>query len=149
MCQSPLNNFCSSHHLNICTYVHIIFTLCIAIAMEVLQQNHCCMCVNVICELVNDIISTSPDKLHSCQYINTNNRIYNIKLAIRLYSDRTEHFCGRGPQILTKLLEGGPYMKKIVISPSEPFLVIRVCQKCQKIKKHEKPGFWGFFSHSS
>ena len=59
----------------------------------------------------------------------------------RLYSDGTEHFCGRGPQILTKLLEGGPYMKKIVISPSEPFLVIRVCQKCQKIKKHEKPGF--------
>ena len=59
----------------------------------------------------------------------------------RLYSDRTEHFCGRGPQILMKLLEGGPYMKKIVSSPSEPFLVIRVCQKCQKIKKHEKPGF--------
>ena len=59
----------------------------------------------------------------------------------RLYSDRTEHFCGRGPRNLMKLLEGVPYMEKIISSPSEPFLAIRVCQKCPKTKKHEKPGF--------
>ena len=59
----------------------------------------------------------------------------------RLYSDRTEHFCGRGAQILTKFFEVVPYMEKMISSPSKPFLVIRVCQKCQKLKKHEKPGF--------
>ena len=29
-------------------------------------------------------------------------------------------------------------MEKMISSPSEPFLAIRVCQKCQKTKKHEK-----------
>ena len=66
-----------------------------------------------------------------------------------LYSDRTEHFCGRGPRNLTKLLEGVQYMEKLISSPSEPFLAIRVCQKCQKIKNHEKPGFWGNFGYIS
>ena len=33
-------------------------------------------------------------------------------------------------------------MKKLRSSPSEHFLVIRVCQKCQKCKISEKPGFW-------
>ena len=40
-------------------------------------------------------------------------------------------------------------MEKMISSPSEPFLVIRVSQKCQKPKKHEKLGFLGFFSNSS
>ena len=66
-----------------------------------------------------------------------------------LYSDRTEHFCGRGPRNLTKLLEGLQYIEKLISSPLEPFLAIRVCQKCQKIKNHEKPGFWGNFGYIS
>ena len=33
------------------------------------------------------------------------------------------------------------YMKKLRSSPSEHFLVIRVCQKCQKCENSEKPGF--------
>ena len=71
------------------------------------------------------------------------------KFILWLYSDRTEHFCGRGAQILTKLFEGVPYMEKMISSPSEPFLVIRVCQKCQKTKKHEKTDFWGNFGYIS
>ena len=59
----------------------------------------------------------------------------------RLYSDRTEHFCGRGPKILTKLFGVGSDMEKLTSSPPEPSVVIRVYQKCQKTKKHEKPGF--------
>ena len=34
------------------------------------------------------------------------------------------------------------YMKKLRSSSLEHFLVIRVCQKCQKCKIREKPGFW-------
>ena len=68
---------------------------------------------------------------------------------IWLYSDRTRHFCGRGSKILTKLLEGDSYMEKLISSPSEPSWVIRVCQKSQKSKNHEKPGFWGIFGYSS
>ena len=87
-------------------------------------------------------------------YIQVNPRIFFSKNVVEqssawLYSDRTEHFCGRGAQILTKLLEGVPYMEKMISSPSEPFLAIRVCQKCQKTKKHEKPGFWGNFGYIS
>ena len=66
-----------------------------------------------------------------------------------LYSDRTEHFCGRGAQILTKLLGVGSDMEKLISSHPEPSLVIRVYKKCQKTKKCEKSGFWGFFSNSS
>ena len=57
------------------------------------------------------------------------------------YSDRTKQFCGRGAQILTKLLGVGSDMEKLISSHLEPSLVIRVYQKCQKTKKHEKPGF--------
>ena len=67
----------------------------------------------------------------------------------RLYSDRTEQFCGSGAQILTKFLRGLHTSKKMICSPSEPFLAIRVCQKCPKTKKHEKPGFWGNFDYIS
>ena len=42
-------------------------------------------------------------------------------LTMGLYSGRTEHFCGRGSKILTKLLEGGFYIKKLISSPSEHF----------------------------
>ena len=35
------------------------------------------------------------------------------------------------------------YMKKLRSSSLEHFLVIRVCQKCQKYENSEKPGFWG------
>ena len=59
----------------------------------------------------------------------------------RLYSDRTEQFCGRGAQILTKLLGVGSDMEKLISSHLEPSLVIRVYQKCQKTKKCEKSGF--------
>ena len=67
----------------------------------------------------------------------------------RLYSDRTEHFCGRGAQILTKLLGVGSDTEIFISSHPEPSMVIRVYQKCQKTKKCEKPGFWGIFSNSS
>ena len=39
--------------------------------------------------------------------------------------------------------ETSQYMKKLRSSPSELFLVIRLCQKWQKRKNREKAGFWG------
>ena len=61
----------------------------------------------------------------------------------RLYSGRVVHFWTKGAPILTKIFLVLQYMKKLRSSPSEHFLVIRVCQKCQKCKNSEKPGFWG------
>ena len=60
----------------------------------------------------------------------------------RLYSGRAVHFWTKGAPILTKIFLVLQYMKKLRSSPSEHFLVIRVCQKCQKCKISEKPGFW-------
>ena len=59
-----------------------------------------------------------------------------------LYSGRAVHFWTKGAPILTKIFLVLQYMKKLRSSPSEHFLVIRVCQKCQKCKISEKPGFW-------
>ena len=59
-----------------------------------------------------------------------------------LYSGRAEHFWTKGAPILTNFFLVLQYMKKLRSSPSEHFLVIRVCQKCQKCKISEKPGFW-------
>ena len=59
-----------------------------------------------------------------------------------LYSGRTKHFWLRGAPILTTLFEMVLYMEKLISSPSKHFLVIRVCQKCQKCKISEKLGFW-------
>ena len=59
-----------------------------------------------------------------------------------LYSGRAEHFWTKGAPILMKIFLVLQYMKKLRSSPSEHFLVIRVCQKCQKCKISEKPGFW-------
>ena len=59
-----------------------------------------------------------------------------------LYSGRAEHFWTKGAPILTKFFLVLLYMKKLRSSPSEHFLVSRVCQKWQKCKISEKPGFW-------
>ena len=64
-------------------------------------------------------------------------------LAIWLYSGRTEHFWTKGAPNLTKIFLVLQYMEKLRSSPSEHFLVIRVCQKWQKCKNSEKPGFSG------
>ena len=60
----------------------------------------------------------------------------------RLYSGRAEHFWTKGAPNWTKNFLVLQYMKKFRSSPSEYFLVIRVCQKWQKCKISEKPGFW-------
>ena len=59
-----------------------------------------------------------------------------------LYSGRADYFWTKGAPILTKFSLVLQYMKKLRSSPSEHFLVSRVCQKCQKCKISEKPGFW-------
>ena len=68
-------------------------------------------------------------------------RVY-LGSGIWLYSGRAVHFWTKGAPILTKIFLVLQYMKKLRSSPSEHFLVIRVCQKCQKCKISEKPGFW-------
>ena len=60
-----------------------------------------------------------------------------------LYSGRAEHFWTKGAPILTKIFLVLQYMEKLRSSPSEHFLVIRVCQKWRKCKNSEKPGFSG------
>ena len=60
-----------------------------------------------------------------------------------LYSGRAEHFWTKGAPNLTKIFLVLQYMEKLRSSPSEHFLVIRVCQKWQKCKNSEKPGFSG------
>ena len=47
----------------------------------------------------------------------------------RLYSGRAEHFWTKGAPNLTKFFLVLQYMEKLRSSPSEHFLVIRVCQK--------------------
>ena len=66
----------------------------------------------------------------------------NQDYCIGLYSGRAVHFWTEGAPILTKFFLVLQYMKKLRSSPSEQFLVIRVCQKWQKCKISEKPGFW-------
>ena len=66
-----------------------------------------------------------------------------------LYSGRAEHFRAKVAPILTKFFLVLQYMKKLRSSPSEHFLVIRVCQKCQKCKISEKPGFWRNYGYIS
>ena len=63
-------------------------------------------------------------------------------MTFRLYSGRAEHFWTKGAPILMKIFLVLQYMKKLRSSPSEHFLVIRVCQKWQKCKISEKTGFW-------
>ena len=65
----------------------------------------------------------------------------NLTFSKRLYSGRAVHFWTKGAPILTKIFVVLQYMKKMRSSPLEHFLVIRVCQKCQKCKISEKPGF--------
>ena len=49
----------------------------------------------------------------------------------------------QGQTLLAKECPNFEYMKNLRSSPSEHFLVIMVCQKRQKCKNSEKPGFWG------
>ena len=72
----------------------------------------------------------------------TNSKSCCSKYQCWLYSGRAVHFWTKGAPILTKIFLVLQYMKKLRSSPSEHFLVIRVCQKCQKCKISEKPGFW-------
>ena len=49
---------------------------------------------------------------------------------------------------MTKLFEMVQHMKKLTSSPLEHFLVLRVCQKCQKYTNSEKKtGFREFWLH--
>ena len=67
--------------------------------------------------------------------------------AIHLFEDCIQAgpntFGLRVPQFWQKKILVLQYMKKLRCSPLEHFLVIRVCQKCQKCKNREKPDFWG------
>ena len=59
--------------------------------------------------------------------------VFNVIRSVVFLQQRNWPYSGRAVHFWTK---GAP------IFFSEHFLVIRVCQKCQKCKISEKPGFW-------